>query len=128
MIFLIKKIIAHLLFWTPFIAFTTVGLFSFLSGAVIFGTQVFNWLKGGIWTPSPLFEVTPQFILSWVENINWLGIKKILVWFLVKLPSSVSLAISGLIVYGIGYGISCAMVEDLEEKWKIKVYNPHRQE
>ena len=118
----IKKIIVSFLFWTPFIIFAGASLVCVVRGLVIFGNQVLNRLEDGVWPPSPLlYEVTPQFILSWIENIQWVYIQKIIAWF-VKLPSSVSLVILGLIVYGIGYLISSALVVGLEKKWKITVY------
>jgi len=82
-----------------------------------------NWLADGVWLPCPLlYEVTPQYILFRIENIQWVYAQKIVAWFFVELPSSVSLVILGLIVYGIGYLISSALVVSLEKKWKVTVY------
>ena len=126
----IKKIIVNFLFWTPFIIFAGASLICVVRGLVIFGDQVLNWIEGGVWLPSPLLsEVTPQFILFWIENIQWLHAQKVVAWFFAELPSSVSLVIFGLIVYGIGYLLSSALVVGLEKKWEVTVYLlPFRQD
>ena len=108
----IKKAILHLLFWTPFIAFASAALMSVITGVLILGNQALSWLKEGIWTTNPLYEVTPQFILNWIENINWLGVKKILIWFLAKLPSSLSMVFLGIFLYVWGYLISCVSASE----------------
>ena len=119
----LKKIIVNFLFWTPFIVFAGASLICVVRGLVIFGDQILNWIEDGVWLPCPLlYEVTPQYILFRIENIQWVYAQKIVAWLFVELPSSVSLVILGLIVYGIGYLISSALVVGLEKKWKVTVY------
>ena len=118
-----KKIIVNSLFWTPFIVFAAASLTCVVRGLVIFGDQFLMWVEDGVWLPSPLLhEVTPQFILFWTENIQWMFAQKIVAWLFAELPSSRSLVVIGLIIYGLGYMISSVLVVGLEKKWKVTVY------
>ena len=67
-----------------------------LGGILVFGYQIKQWLKTGVWIEFPfiLMFTWLKIDLSVIANMEWQGIKKILVWFL-ELPLSLMLIALG---------------------------------
>ncbi len=66
-----------------FKSFYFIGLFFAISAVFIFGEQCYGWLKEGHWTQHPIriLFLEADISLSWMAQIEWQGIKKILYWF-----------------------------------------------
>jgi hypothetical protein len=86
---------------------TIAGVSAFMLGAGFLGTvlvlgyQIYQWLKTGVWIAVPFY-----FLFTWLKidlsvigNMEWQGIKKILIWLLELPLSLMSIALGGVLAY-----------------------------
>ncbi len=77
------------------------GILVFAIGLSLFGYQALLWLQNGIWTEFPLFVVfnflfESTALQQWmVQPESWVGLQKMLSWFLGSIPLSLALMIPG---------------------------------
>ncbi len=78
-----------------------LGALVFMTGLGIFAYQAFLWLQNGVWTEFPLFAVF-NFLFEntslhqWIiQPESWLGLQKLITWFLESTPLSLALMIPG---------------------------------
>lgn len=96
-----------------------VGLFGalgFFAGFGVLAYQIYLWLKLGQWTPMPLWTLLEwaDYDFSSLNNIDWLGIQKIIAWVL-DLPLSLSMVVIGFVLGGmVGYLVG--IVRELGQK------------
>ncbi len=77
-----------------------LGMFVAISGVLIFINQCYKWLQQGYWTPHPIKFLFQEYDIStsWVSQIEWKGISKILFWFLNQ-SSVLLLIVLGVIIF-----------------------------
>jgi hypothetical protein len=88
--------ISQTIFWAIF----SIG---WISGIFILIFDIFAWLKQGVWPDTTIFEVTMKFgfdLYSLVYRIDWIGVKKILLWIL-ELDLTLFAPLLGAIVGGL---------------------------
>ena len=82
----------------------SIGLFGgliLLTGLGVLTYQCFLWLQNGVWTEYNLFTVFNYVfenteVNQWMINPeSWIGIQKLLMWFLVAMPLSLALMVLG---------------------------------
>lgn len=73
----------------------------FLGTLLVVGYQLYQWLKTGNWIELPFY-----FLLTWLKidlsviaNMEWQGIKKILMWLLELPLSLMSIGLGGVLAY-----------------------------
>ena len=87
------------------ICISLLGAGSFLGGAGVLAYQIIDWLKTGEWFPVPVWKIFELMgsDLSFIPEIEWRGLQKILLWLL-DLPLSIALPVSGiLLALGVGW-------------------------
>jgi len=76
-----------------------IGLALVIFGIFLLGSQIFNFLKSGVWNEIPLVGImayAPDKIAAWVfEPQSWLGLHKIIISILNFLPLSLTSAFVG---------------------------------
>jgi hypothetical protein len=78
-----------------------LGILVFAVGLSLFGYQALLWLQDGIWTEFPLFVVfnflfESTALQQWMmQPESWVGLQKMLSWFLESIPLSLALMIPG---------------------------------
>jgi hypothetical protein len=84
---------------------TVIGIFGlmiFMTGLTLFSYQAMLWLQNGTWTEYPLFVVfnflfDNTAVHQWmVQPESWLGLQKMISWFLESVPLSMALMIPGI--------------------------------
>lgn len=81
-----------------------IGVLVFMSGPILFGWQVYKWLRVGEWIEMPMIKLFDNSyysmnIVLYLNNIeSWVGIQKILSWFLLKFSLSLFSIILGIII------------------------------
>ena len=79
----------------------------FLCSLLSIGYEIFVWLKTGEWLRLPFYSVFVWLnidLFTPLQNIEWQGIKKIILWFL-ELPLSIGLISTTAIFGGLFYTI-----------------------
>jgi len=56
------------------------GIFSIASSVFLLGYQAFFWLRNGYWQKIPVLEIIPSTIEDAILRMEWLGVRKILLW------------------------------------------------
>jgi len=78
----------------------TVGILFIITGVLIFGGQIFAYLKSGEWHELPFLLLAifgPDSFVSWLENPkSWIGFHKIVYWLLKVIPISLFLIVVGI--------------------------------
>ena len=82
----------------------SIGLFGdmiLLIGLGVLAYQCFLWLQNGVWTEYDLFSVFNYVfenteVHQWMINPeSWIGMQKLLIWFLEAIPVSLALMVPG---------------------------------
>lgn len=87
----------------------SIGIFfiAFIASLSGIGYEVFVWLKNGEWLHLQFFVVFDWLkvdVFSFMEKIEWQGLKKIMVWYL-ELPLSLGLVATGAVLATVFYSI-----------------------
>ena len=83
------------------LSFGLFGDLILLIGLGILAYQCFLWLQNGVWTEYDLFSVFNYVfenteVHQWMINPeSWLGLQKLLMWFLETIPVSLALMVPG---------------------------------
>jgi hypothetical protein len=88
--------------------FGKIFILPLVSAPAIVGWQTFEWLRDGVWTDLNLAGGLAQAGLP-VPQSSWLGIQKILDWFL-SLPLAVSLGAISFAWYACGMLLALALI------------------
>ncbi len=91
-----------------------LGGFFLLAGIVLLSYQSLLWLQSGVWTEYPLLTVF-NFLFKntalhqWMVNPeSWIGMQKMILWFLESIPISLALMIPGFSIAFMAAGIFTA--------------------
>jgi len=84
-----------------------------LAAVAVYIYQGYQWLKTGMWVTIPLYELLGWFGFNYsaIDAIEWLGIRKVLLWIL-EVPLFWALAFLGSVIAFTGwffFGVECKM-------------------
>jgi len=82
---------------TDYLYFFFVGV-PILAGLYVFGSQIFKWLKTGEWVSIQLINLffeSPDLANTSEQALNWVGLHRLKMWFLNKIPLSLALITFG---------------------------------
>lgn len=86
-------------------AIVIVGGLVAIAGVGILGMQIYTVFKSGSW-PSMSLLTTLTGIFPWLDNPqSWIGLHRIIHWFLDMMPLSLAVFLLGILVAGFGSGL-----------------------
>jgi hypothetical protein len=109
-----KLSLTDFIFAGTLISIAVFGGMILLAGIGLLSYQSLLWLQSGVWTEYPmltvfnfLFENTP--LHQWIVNPeSWIGVQKLLLWFLESIPVSLALMVPGFSITIMAGGILIA--------------------